>query len=75
MATQFEANLASIDIDALSPFVLHSVFKTAAILSSGLGSTDKLSRERAISTLKAMLHSSSMRWQIGSMGKTKTNKA
>jgi hypothetical protein len=67
MTGQFEANLASTGIQALSPFVLHSVYMAAVILTSGLGNTDELNREQAISSLKAVLHCVSRRWQIGSM--------
>ncbi|KAH8805052.1 hypothetical protein F5884DRAFT_902138 [Xylogone sp. PMI_703] len=64
MAKRFEANLAITDIHILSPFVLHSIFKAAIILMSGLGEINKFDREEGISFLKAMLHSASKRWLI-----------
>jgi len=69
MSSRFVEDPASIDNHGLSPFVLHSAFKSAIILKSGVGKIERSNREQAISSLKAMLHCASRRWRIGSMRK------
>jgi hypothetical protein len=67
MTKRFDGNLSSVDIDALSPFVPHSLYKAALILTRDLKNTTKLDRGQALSSLRDMLCRIGVRWLAASM--------
>jgi hypothetical protein len=63
----FQTHTASTKISDLSPFVLHSMYKAAVIVSHGVRGTANMDSEQVLNSLKDMLHRASRRWQIGRM--------
>ena len=57
----------STEISDLPPFVLHSIYKAAVIVSHGVGGTVNMDCEQVLKSLKDTLHHASRRWGIGRM--------
>ncbi|KAN0119569.1 hypothetical protein V8E51_001777 [Hyaloscypha variabilis] len=65
ISRQFQVDAASTKISDIPPFVLHSMYKAAVIVSHGVGGTANMDCEQVLNSLKDMLHCASRRWQIG----------
>jgi hypothetical protein len=63
----FDDNLAVRDLDEISPFLAHSIYKAVLILTDGLAITQGQVRVQSLSLLMHALHQTSRRWLSASM--------